>query len=131
MRPEPDQEIPPVRILLADDNPDSGESLRTLLQFRGHDVHLVHDGLAAAEAAARLQPDVIILDIGMPGLNGYDAARRIREQQGERRPVLVALTGWSQDEYRRRSAQAGFDAHVVKPVTDTVLLQVISQVQRQ
>jgi CheY-like chemotaxis protein len=123
--------MPALRILLADDNLDSAESLCALLQLQGHDVHLVHDGLAAVEAAARLQPDVIVLDIGMPGLNGYDAARRIREQQGERRPILVALTGWSQDEYRRRSAEAGFDAHIVKPVTDTVLLQVIGQARRR
>lgn len=74
------------------------------------------------EAAETLQPDVILLDIGLPGLNGYEVARRIREQRSDDgRPVLVALTGWGQDEDRRRSEEAGFDAHLVKPVDDVVL----------
>ena len=72
-------------------------------------------------AAANLQPDVIFMDLGLPGLNGYDAARRIRERQSDKRPVLVALTGWGQDADRRRSGDAGFDAHLVKPVDDRVL----------
>ena len=122
---------PALRILVADDNSDSAESLVMLLGLYGHETHRAHDGLEAVEAAARLKPDVILLDIGMPGLNGYDAARRIREQQGERRPVLVALSGWSQDDYRRRSAEAGFDAHVVKPAKETALLQIIQQAQRR
>lgn len=90
--------------------------------YRSLGPRLAHDGLAAVEAAARLNPDVILLDIGLPRLNGYDAARRIREQQGQRRrPLMVALTGWGQDEDRRRSVEAGFDAHLVKPVDAAVL----------
>ena len=75
------------------------------------------------EAATRLQPDVILLDIGLPRLNGYEAARKIREEHGQpsRRPLLVALTGWGQDEDRRRSEEAGFDAHLVKPVDEAAL----------
>lgn len=87
----------------------------------GHETHTAHDGVEAMEAAARLQPDAILLDIGLPRLNGYEVARRIREQQGDARPVLVALTGWGQDEDRRRSEDAGFDAHMVKPVDDVAL----------
>ena len=81
------------------------------------------------EATNRLDPDVVVLDIGLPGLNGYEAARRIREQnRGKRRPLLVALTGWGQDEDRRRSEEAGFDAHLVKPVDDAALRKLLAEV---
>jgi CheY-like chemotaxis protein len=106
----------PLRILIVDDNNDSAEMLATLLQFAGHETFAAHDGLTAVEEAARLDPDVILLDISLPVLNGYEAARRIREQQGQkRRPLLVALTGWGQDDDRRRSEEAGFDAHSLSP----------------
>jgi signal transduction histidine kinase len=104
------------RILVVDDNPDSADSLAMLLKLSGHEVHTAHDGLEAVEAAAKFQPDVILLDIGLPRLDGYEAARRIREQQRDKGLILVALTGWGQDEDRRRSEEAGFDAHMVKPV---------------
>jgi two-component system CheB/CheR fusion protein len=118
----------PVRVLIVDDNHDSADMLATLLQFAGHETFTAHDGLAAVEAAATLDPDVILLDIGLPVLNGYEAARRIREQQGhKRRPLLVALTGWGQDDDRRRSEEAGFDAHLVKPVDDAVLTTLLSE----
>jgi signal transduction histidine kinase/CheY-like chemotaxis protein len=104
------------RILVVDDNRDAADSLALLLQLAGHEVHTAHDGLEAVNAAARLRPEVILLDIGLPKLNGYEAASRIREQQGASDLLLVALTGWGQDEDRRRSEQAGFDAHMVKPV---------------
>src|SRR4029453_1846719 len=118
----------PLRILIVDDNRDSAEMVATLLKFTGHETFTANDGLAAGEAAATLDPDVIFLDIGLPGLNGYEAARRIRAQQGEkRRPRLVALTGWGQDEDRRRSEEAGFDAHVVKPVDDAVLRRLLAE----
>ncbi len=102
--------------------------LATLLKFSGHETFAAHNGLAAVEAAAKLDPDVILLDIGLPVLNGYEAARRIREQQGQkRRPLLVALTGWGQDEDRRRSQEAGFDAHLVKPVDNAVLSKLLAE----
>jgi CheY-like chemotaxis protein len=107
----------PRRILVVDDNQDSAESLAMLLRLTGHEVHIAQDGLEAIEAAATLQPHVILLDIGLPRLNGYEAARRIREQQGHQGLTLVALTGWGQQEDRRRSQEAGFDAHLIKPVT--------------
>jgi signal transduction histidine kinase len=105
-----------LRILIVDDNHDSADMLAMLLQFSGHETHTAHDGLAAVMAAAKLQPDVIFLDIGLLVLNGYEAARRIREQPQGERPVLVALTGWGQEEDRRQSRDAGFDAHMVKPI---------------
>jgi signal transduction histidine kinase/ActR/RegA family two-component response regulator len=118
----------PLRILIVDDNRDSAGMLATLLKFTGHETHTAHDGLAAVEAATMLDPDVILLDIGLPGLNGYEAARRIREQQAQkRRPLLVALTGWGQDEDRRRSEEAGFDAHLVKPVDEVVLERLLAE----
>lgn len=117
--------LSPLTILIVDDNRDSAEMLAMLLKFSGHETHTAHDGMAAVEAAARLDPDVVLLDIGLPQLNGYEAARRIREQTSGSRPVLVALTGWGQDEDRRRSEEAGFDAHVVKPVDDVTLQKLL------
>ena len=117
----------PLRILIVDDNHDSADMLATLLQFAGHETFLAHDGSAAVEVAAKLEPDVVLLDIGLPILNGYEAARRIREQRGRQRPLLIALTGWGQDEDRRRSQEAGFDAHLVKPVNDAVLGRLLAE----
>ncbi|HWM90126.1 MAG TPA: ATP-binding protein [Thermoanaerobaculia bacterium] len=102
------------RILVVDDNRDAAESLAMLLQMWGHEVYLAYDGLDAVEAAAEFQPDVVLLDIGLPKMNGYEAAHRIR--QAKQDVVLIALTGWGQDEDRRRSREAGFDHHLTKPV---------------
>jgi CheY-like chemotaxis protein len=110
------------RILVVDDNKDAADSLAMLLRIVGNEVHTAYDGLEAVGATATFQPDVVLMDIGLPKLNGYDAARRIREQQRGRDTVLVALTGWGQDEDRRRSREAGFDYHIVKRV-DPVELQ--------
>jgi len=104
------------RILVADDNIDAAESLQMLLQFSGHDVHIATDGPRALTAAESLRPDVILLDLGMPGLTGYEVARRIRAEEWGRGMVIVALTGWGQDEDRQRTAEAGFDHHLTKPV---------------
>jgi CheY-like chemotaxis protein len=106
----------PCRILVVDDNHDAALSLAKLLRLSGHEVHTVHDGLEAVAAAETLEPQVVLLDIGLPKLNGYEAARRIRAQQGRKNVLLVALTGWGQEEDRRRSRESGFDAHLVKPV---------------
>ena len=104
------------RILVVDDNYDSATSLSMMLSLMGHETYNVHDGLAAVEAAEKFRPDMILLDIGLPKLNGDDACRRIRELPGSKSMVIVALTGWGQDEDRRRSHEAGFDHHLVKPV---------------
>jgi PAS domain S-box-containing protein len=111
------------RVLVVDDNIDAAESLSLLLQADGHHTELAHDGLAAVEATARFAPDIVLLDIGLPGLNGYEAAKRMRQLNGSRpRPTLVALTGWGQQQDRERAAQAGFDLHLTKPVDPAVIM---------
>jgi PAS domain S-box-containing protein len=106
-----------LRVLVVDDNVDAATTLAALLRHLKHDVHVTHDGESAVARAAELQPHVILLDIGLPGLNGYEACRRIRQQPEGSRPRIIALTGWGLDEDRRRSQEAGFDHHLVKPVS--------------
>jgi len=125
---EPGPTCAPLRILVAEDNPDAAESLMLLLRLGGHEVHVVFDGEAAVSAAEELTPDVALLDIGMPQANGYEVARRIRDQPWGRRIYLVALTGWGQDGDRRRAAEAGFDAHLVKPVPPEALDRLLDTV---
>ncbi len=104
------------RILIADDNRDALESLAQLLQLDGHEVYQAADGLEALAMATRTRPDLAMLDIGMPGLDGYEVARRIRTEDWGHTITLVAVTGWGQDADRRRSQEAGFDSHWVKPL---------------
>jgi signal transduction histidine kinase/ActR/RegA family two-component response regulator len=104
------------RILVADDNRDAAESMGTMMRHLGHEVRIVHDGVQAVIEAAEFRPDIILLDIGMPRLNGYDAAQRIRAQAWGNDMILVALTGWGQDEDKRLAADAGFNQHFTKPV---------------
>ncbi|MGH7607049.1 MAG: response regulator, partial [Gemmatimonadales bacterium] len=115
------------RILVADDNQDSAESLAMLLRLSGHDVRTAHDGQEAVAIAQEFQPEVALLDLGMPTLTGYDAARRIREQPGGAKVVLIALTGWGQEEFRRRSRDAGFDHHLTKPVAVDALERLLDR----
>ena len=103
-------------MLIVDDNVDAAEALRRLLELQRHEVEVVHDGEAAVEALSRSEPDVVLLDIGLPGMDGLEVARRIRARGGAHRPLLVAVTGLGRDEDRRRSAEAGFDHHLVKPI---------------
>jgi CheY-like chemotaxis protein/two-component sensor histidine kinase len=104
------------RILVVDDNRDGAATLAMMLSLLGHDTRTAHDGLEALDVAAAFRPEVVLLDIGMPKLNGYDAARRLRQEPWGRDVVLVACTGWGQEEDRQRSREAGFDVHLVKPV---------------
>jgi signal transduction histidine kinase len=115
------------RILVADDNADALESLATLLFLDGHEVYRAADGAAAMEAAERWRPEVVLLDIGMPGANGYEVARYIRKQPWGHSMVLVALTGWGQESDRRRSQEAGFNTHLTKPVDPTVLNELLAR----
>jgi signal transduction histidine kinase len=115
------------RILLADDNRDALDSLATLLQCDGHEVHTAADGAEALEVAAGCHPDVVLLDIGMPKLDGYEVARRIRAEPWGKRTVLIALTGWGQDEDRRRSREVGFDSHLVKPLDPEALSKLLAR----
>lgn len=112
---------PKRRILVVDDNRDSATSLGMMLSLMGNDTDIAHDGLAAVEAAAAFRPDVMLLDIGLPKLNGYDVCRRIRAQPWGKGMVIVAMTGWGQEEDKRRSAEAGFNQHMVKPVDPAIL----------
>ena len=104
------------RILVVDDNEDSADSLAKLLELMGHAIATAHDGVEAVDAAESFRPEVILLDIGLPKLDGYGVARRIREQPWGKDMLLIAATGWGQQEDRRRSKEAGFDHHLVKPV---------------
>ncbi len=109
------------RILIADDLRDGADTLGLLLESMGHLVHVAYDGEEAVRLAERFQPDLALLDLGMPMLNGYDACRRIREHPWGRRMLLAAQTGWGQDEDRRRTRAAGFDVHIVKPIDSGAL----------
>ena len=113
------------RILVVDDNRDAAESMSILLTLSGNETQVAFDGEEAVKAAAAFRPDIVLLDIGMPKLNGYDAARRIREQPWSKGMVLVALTGWGQEENRKKTADAGFDAHLVKPVEYATLTKLL------
>ena len=113
------------RILIADDNPDAATSLSLLLELMGHITRVVHDGVEAVEVAAGFQPDIILLDIGMPRLNGFEACGRIRAQAANKNIVIAALTGWTQDEKRQRSEEAGFDFYLIKPVEPDALQEVL------
>ncbi|MDQ3216161.1 MAG: response regulator, partial [Pseudomonadota bacterium] len=115
-------------VLIADDNEDAAASLAMLLGMMGNETRTAPDGLAALGIGAKFSPEIVLLDIGMPKLNGYDAARRIREQHWGAGVVLVALTGLGQDEDRRRSHEAGFDFHLVKPVEPVALEKLLSLV---
>jgi CheY-like chemotaxis protein len=115
----------PRRVLVVEDNVDSARTLTELVQLCGHQAMTVHDGARAIEAATTFAPDVVLLDIGLPRVNGYDACQAIRALPGGRGIVIAALTGWGQEEDRRRSRAAGFDVHLVKPVDIDALMQVI------
>jgi CheY-like chemotaxis protein len=119
------------RVLVVDDNRDAANSLAMMLQIMGHDAQTAFDGLQALEIAAEHQPELVLLDIGMPGLNGYETALRIRQQPWGRQAVIAALTGWGQDTDRRKSQEAGFDHHMTKPLAPDALKQLLSGLVRQ
>jgi len=114
------------RILVVDDNRDAAESLAMLLKLTGHETQIAYDGVEAVESAASFRPDVVLLDIGLPKLNGYEAARKIREQGWSQGIVLIALTGWDQKEDRQKAKEFGFDGHLVKPVDHAALMKLLA-----
>jgi PAS domain S-box-containing protein len=116
------------RILVVDDNEDARESLAMVLEIMGHEVRTAHDGAAGVTAAADFRPEVILMDLGMPKVDGYEAARRIRAEPWGGEPFLVALTGWGADDDQRRTRDAGFDRHLVKPVGLDALTKLIAEV---
>lgn len=109
------------RVLVVDDNLDSAESLALLLEVMGHTVRSAHDGEQALAEAEAFRPEIVLMDIGMPRMDGYEAARRLRQAEWAAETILVALTGWGQDEDRKRSQAAGFDHHLIKPVDPAAL----------
>jgi CheY-like chemotaxis protein len=116
------------RILVVDDNRDAAGSLILLLEMMGHEVRSAADGLEAVEAVEKFCPDVVLLDIGLPKMNGYDVARLIRERPRGKHIMLIALTGWGQEEDRRKSAEAGFDVHLVKPIDLKTLTKLLANI---
>jgi CheY-like chemotaxis protein len=124
-------DLPRARILIVDDNHDAAATLGMLLSLAGQDVQTAADGAAALAAAAGWKPDLVFLDIGMPGMNGYEVARRLRQDSVGRTPLLVAVTGWGQDDDRRRAHEAGFDHHLVKPIDFGELDRLLRSLDRE
>lgn len=125
---QPSTSSVPCRVLVVDDNQDAADSLGILLKFLGMEVHVFHDGLSALQALESHRPAVVLLDIGMPVIDGYEVARRIRRQPQFQDIALIALTGWGQEDDRRRSLAAGFDDHLVKPADAETLQALIRSV---
>ncbi len=119
------------RVLVVDDNRDSAASLAMMLSLIGHETRTAHDGFQAIELAEVFQPDLILLDIGLPKLNGYEAARRIRDQSWAKNVFIVAVTGWGQEEDKRRAKEAGFDLHMVKPMEPANLEKVLAGLKQR
>ena len=113
------------KVLLVDDNVDAADTLEMLLGMDGFQVTTVYDGVAALVAAGDFSPDVVVMDIGMPGMDGYDAARMMRQLPGGEAMVLIALTGWGQPADKSRASEAGFNHHLIKPVDYDTLLKCV------
>jgi len=140
-RPEPSPDIPAEelpeslgpkrRVLVVDDNRDSATSMAIMLRLLGSEVRIAHDGIEAVELAEKFRPQVVLMDIGMPRLNGYEATRRIREQPWGSDMTIVALTGWGQTMDRAKSKDHGCDGHLVKPVELADLEKLLAELQRR
>jgi CheY-like chemotaxis protein len=122
--------VDPLRILVVEDHADSAASFVMLLRIWGHEVQAAHDGPTALEVARTFSPHVVLLDIGLPRMNGWQVAVRLRQQLTQAMPVLVAVTGYGQDVDRQKSVEAGIDLHLLKPVEPEQLRGLLSQVQR-
>ena len=116
------------RILVVDDRKNAADILAKLLRKRGHEVQTAYDGKNALVAAEKFRPEVVLLDIGMPDMNGYEVCRQIRKQHWGNGMYIIAVSGWGQEQDRRRSEEAGFDYHLVKPVNSTVLTKVLDSI---
>jgi CheY-like chemotaxis protein len=115
------------RVLVADDNKDAADSLAMWLELAGHEVRVAHSGRAALSLAQAFRPDASLLDIGMPDMSGYEVAAELRREPWGRRILLIALTGWGQDDDRRRAREAGFDRHLTKPIDPEALDALLAQ----
>lgn len=116
-----DSKAPPRRVLIVDDNEDAANSLALILKLGGHEATSVYSAVDALQRAAAFKPDVVLLDIGLPDMDGYEVAQKMRELPGMRDIRLVAVTGYGRSDDRRRARDAGFDAHLTKPVEYAVL----------
>ena len=111
------QPVASLKVLIVDDNADAAEMLSALMQIIGHSSEVAHDGERALQICAEFRPDVVFLDLGMPGMNGYEVAEHIQAGQSPTKPVLVALTGWGDESDRARTQAAGFQHHLIKPTS--------------
>jgi CheY-like chemotaxis protein len=118
-----------LRILVVDDDRDLATGTELILRAMGHDVRVAHDGAEALEIAAAFQPDAALVDLGMPNMNGYSLARRLREWRWTRDALLVAVTGWGGDKERERAKDAGFDHHLLKPVQPERIAELLATVR--
>jgi CheY-like chemotaxis protein len=123
----PDPRARACRILVVDDNQDGADLMAILLRLQGHAVEVAHDGVTALKSAAAFDPDVVLLDIGLPGLDGYAVANQLRDTATRRLPCLIAMTGYGTDEDRQRTQEAGFDHHIVKPIEPAELNALLAQ----
>jgi CheY-like chemotaxis protein len=115
----------PERILVVDDNRDAADSLARLIQSFGHDVRAVYDGFTALDETTSFQPDMALVDIGMPGIDGYETVRQLRERRGNVHLIVVAVTAWARDEDKHRAYESGFDLHIPKPMTVETLRELL------
>jgi len=115
----------PMRVLVVDDNHDAAESLAFLLSLEGHTVVVAYDGVAALSEAAKFQPQIVLLDIGMPGMDGYQVARALRAGESTRSMKIIALTGYGQPDDHERACAAGFDDHLTKPIDPEFLIKTL------
>lgn len=120
-----------MKVLVADDNHDAALSLGMLVELLGHEVRTAYDGIEALQVAGEFQPDLVLLDIGMPRMDGYEACRRLRAQPWGANLKVVAVTGWGQEHDRRKSEQAGFDEHLVKPVAPAVIANLLGAAEER
>ena len=117
-----------LRVLIVDDNQDASETLATLLELSGHIACVANDGEQALALASSFQPDVVLCDIGLPGLNGYDVCRQLKAVVSSRATCVIAVTGWAQDKDKQKALEAGFDHHMVKPVEPLALFGLLGRV---
>jgi len=129
MRQGNGEHAPKRRLLVVDDNKDAAESMSMLLEMWGHDVAYAYDGPTALETAEQWRPEAVFLDIGLPGMDGYEVAERLRELPQAKDAVLIAITGYGQEDDRLRSLRAGIDHHLVKPVAPDALRSLIDSLQ--
>ena len=127
--PRPAPGVQPLRVLIADDDRDGTTTLLMLLELEGYVVRAVHGGQEALDQAREFKPDVVLLDIGMPKITGYEAARRLRQRYGDECPVLIAITGWKQASDKILASLAGFDHHVAKPYDPAALISLLAKVR--